>query len=189
MGLILHSPCNSSHKHSHGRSSSNSSETQGNINVRAAVIHVLGDFIQSVGVLVAALIIKLNPDAKIADPICTFIFSIIVIFTTKNVVRDTINVLMESVPFTVNYDTVMDLLNNIDGVRHVHSLHIWALTTNKIALTVHLAVDKFCDNEEILKTATKTIRTKFDIAHMTVQIEKYKSDIIGDCTECQVPKK
>lgn len=59
MGIILHAPC-SGGSHSHGLNHNHSSEKQGNINVRAAVIHVLGDFIQSIGVLVAAIIIKLN---------------------------------------------------------------------------------------------------------------------------------
>lgn len=56
--------------------------------------------------------------------------------------RDTINILMESVPLNIDYDNVVDVLLNLEGVRHVHSLHIWSLTTSKTALTVHLAVGK-----------------------------------------------
>lgn len=63
-------------------------------------------------------------------------------FTTKNVVRDTINILMESVPWDIDYNYVIDVLRTVDGVRHVHNLHIWSLTTNKHALIAHLAVGK-----------------------------------------------
>eukprot|EP00116_Pleurobrachia_bachei_P007124 sb/3467386/ len=66
-----------------------------NINVRAAFIHVVGDFIQSIGVLVAAIIIRIKPDWKIVDPICTFLFAILVLFTTINILKDALSVLME----------------------------------------------------------------------------------------------
>ncbi|CAF4329410.1 unnamed protein product, partial [Rotaria magnacalcarata] len=58
-----------------------------NINVRAAIIHVIGDFVQSVGVLCAAILIKFKPEYKLADPICTFIFSVLVLFTTITIMR------------------------------------------------------------------------------------------------------
>jgi cation diffusion facilitator family transporter len=66
-----------------------------NINVRAAFIHVLGDFFQSVGVLVAALVIYIEPEYSIVDPLCTFLFSVLVLITTFNIIRDVLNVLME----------------------------------------------------------------------------------------------
>lgn len=101
------------HGHSHGgqsdveasSSSSNSmpsEETQRkdghsrvNINVRAAFIHVIGDFIQSVGVFAAALVIYFKPEWVIVDPICTFLFSILVLGTTYSIIGDALNVLME----------------------------------------------------------------------------------------------
>lgn len=75
--------CQLNHGHGHGHSH--------NINVRAAFIHVLGDFIQSVGVLVAALLIYFL-DWKLADPICTFVFSVIVLATTFSILRDALQV-------------------------------------------------------------------------------------------------
>nr|CAI5849834.1 unnamed protein product [Callosobruchus analis] len=87
MGGILHGVCHAhgagGHNHMHdGHTGANDTS---NINVRAAAIHVLGDLLQSVGVLVAAIIIKFFPGAKMADPICTLIFSVIVICTTIRV--------------------------------------------------------------------------------------------------------
>jgi zinc transporter 2 len=73
-----------------------------NINIRAAVVHVIGDIIQSIGVIIAATLILFVPAAKIADPICTYLFSILVIFTTVPVFRDCIAVLMESVPTSID---------------------------------------------------------------------------------------
>ena len=73
-----------------------------NINVDAAYLHVLGDMIMSVGVVIAAIIIYLRPDWKIADPICTYIFSIIVCFTVKPIIKSCIQVLMEGSPQEIN---------------------------------------------------------------------------------------
>jgi len=70
--------------------------------MRAAFIHLIGDLIQSIGVIIASLIIKYNPTYKLADPICTFIFAILVFFTTLTIVRDCILVLMESTPSGIN---------------------------------------------------------------------------------------
>ena len=85
-----------SHEEAHGHShEEGSGGGQRNINVRAAFIHVLGDFFQSVGVLVAAIVIFFKPDWGIIDPICTFLFSILVLITTFNIIKDVLNVLME----------------------------------------------------------------------------------------------
>ena len=83
-------------EHGHSHSKTTKPKKRVNINVRAAFIHVLGDFCQSCGVFVAALVIYFVGDAaKIADPICTFVFSLLVLFTTVTILRDVVNVLME----------------------------------------------------------------------------------------------
>ena len=110
MGCSLHQH---GHGHYHGVSHSNNVEAgethiQGshghthdakgqkeNINVKAAFIHVIGDFVQSLGVFTAALVIYFKPEWKIVDPICTFVFSILVLGTTISILRNTMNVLME----------------------------------------------------------------------------------------------
>lgn len=83
MGWQLHD----SHGHSHGGGGGHSDE---NINVRAAFIHVLGDVLQSIGVFIAALLIYFIPSWQLADPICTFVFSIVVLATTITILKDTL---------------------------------------------------------------------------------------------------
>lgn len=89
MGWQLHG----THGHSHGGSSAGHSHAE-NINVRAAFIHVLGDVVQSIGVFCAAIVIYFKPSWQLADPICTFIFSIIVLYTTVTILKDAIMVSM-----------------------------------------------------------------------------------------------
>ncbi|XP_048077765.1 proton-coupled zinc antiporter SLC30A2 isoform X2 [Ursus arctos] len=133
MGLTLHQ---SGHGHSH-----DSSQPQENPSVRAAFIHVIGDFLQSIGILVAAYILYFKPEYKYVDPICTFLFSILVLGTTLTILRDVILVLMEGTPKGVDFTAVRDLLLSVEGVEALHSLHIWALTVAQPVLSVHIAIE------------------------------------------------
>lgn len=213
MGLILHGGCPQiphshgfgHHGHSHGFSEDsdnqlgpiahNSTSTHGhehspkstNINVRAATIHVLGDLIQSVGVFIAAVVIKFNPEAKAADPICTFIFAIVVLATTVPLFRDTCLILLEGFPPTLNYNQVSAVLNDIPGVKHVHSLHVWSLTAGKPALSVHLAVEGAVDRDAVTCRAQQILQTKFGIQFCTIQTESFDLMMINSCFECKPP--
>jgi len=99
-----------------------------NVNLRAAYIHILGDMLQSVGVIIAAAIIFWRPDYSIVDPICTFTFSIIVFIVTMNIVSDCLRIIMEATPKGIDVTAIVNELNNIKGVLEIHDLHIWALT-------------------------------------------------------------
>jgi len=157
------------------------------INLRAATIHVLGDLIQSIGVLISSVIIKINPEYKIADPICTLLFSVIVFATTVTIIRDTFLILLESKPTSQNYDAIYNDLFNLDYVVKVHDLHIWSLTTDKIILSVHLAVElsNSVKTEQILQNAIKMLRIKHKISKTTIQVEQYKASMMNDCEQCQ----
>ncbi|CAB3249051.1 unnamed protein product [Arctia plantaginis] len=118
-----------------------------NINLRAALIHVIGDLIQSCGVLLASILIKFYPEAKIVDPICTFVFSFLVLLTSARVVRDAVGMLMQAVPKHFRYRECVLALSSLNGVRHVHSVHAWALSTHHIVMTAHIAIDELTDPE------------------------------------------
>ncbi|KAM6218442.1 proton-coupled zinc antiporter SLC30A2 isoform 1-T1 [Rhynchocyon petersi] len=184
MGLALHQ---SGHGHSHGYGHShNTSEQQENPSVRAAFIHVIGDFLQSLGVLVAACILYFKPEYKYVDPICTFLFSFLVLGTTLTILRDVILVLMEGTPKGVDFTAVRDLLLSVEGVEALHSLHIWALTVAQPVLSVHIAIAQNADAQAVLKAASAQLQGKFHFHTMTIQIEDYSEDM-KDCQECQGP--
>ena len=83
-----------------------------NVNIRAAIIHIIGDIIQSIGVVIAALIIYFYPECNIIDPLCTFAFSIIVLFTTINITRYCLSILMESTPKKFNAEEIQKNIKN-----------------------------------------------------------------------------
>lgn len=98
------------HGHSHM-----GGKAEDSINVQAAFIHALGDLLQSVGVIIAGSILHFLPEWKIIDPICTFVFSIIVLFTTTGIFRSTVHVLMEGTPADINSSRLRASLRRISG--------------------------------------------------------------------------
>ncbi|XP_030046015.1 zinc transporter 2-like [Microcaecilia unicolor] len=159
----------------------------GNTSVKAAFIHVIGDLLQSLGVLVAAIIIYVKPQYKIADPICTFLFSIFVLGTTMTILKDVFWVLMEGVPRGIEFKSVKEVLLSVKGVKAVHSLRLWALTLNQNFMSVHLAIDENADAEDVLKEATAMMDSKFGFVTTTIQVEKFLEDM-SYCWQCQDPK-
>lgn len=181
------------HGHSHGgvESQKHGHQHDGagkdNINVRAAFIHVIGDFIQSLGVLIAAFIIYYKKDYAIVDPICTFFFSVLVLFTTFAILRETLNVLMEGMPKGMNFQEVMKLIYTIPGVVKVHNLRIWSLSMDKTALSAHIVIAKGENPITILKAASNIIRQDLGVFDLTLQVEEYREDM-QDCNKCKEPK-
>uniref|UniRef100_T1IRQ1 Cation efflux protein transmembrane domain-containing protein n=1 Tax=Strigamia maritima TaxID=126957 RepID=T1IRQ1_STRMM len=138
MGSVLHTCCHCPHGSSLVGHTHSSHSHKSNINVRAAFIHVIGDLLQSIGVLVTALIINFRPEYHLADLICTFFFSALVLLTTIGILKAVIRVLMEGFPSEINYKNVTSDLESIEGVECVKSLHMWSLTVGKHVLIAHL---------------------------------------------------
>nr|XP_020483462.1 zinc transporter 2-like [Labrus bergylta] len=182
MILILHQS-GSSHGHSHSLpSSSMQRDTQshghghhhghGNASVKAAFIHVVGDLVQSVGVLLAATIIHFWPEYKVVDPICTFLFSVLVVGTTLPVSKDIFRILMEGAPQHVTFSSVRDVLLSVRGVVSVHNLHMWSLNLNQSLLSVHVVAGKDADSQSVLTKTTKRVRSEFGFSSITIQVER-----------------
>ncbi|NWV34591.1 ZNT3 protein, partial [Grantiella picta] len=148
----------------------------GSTSVRAAFVHVVGDLLQSVSVLVAATIIYFKPQCKIADPISTLFFSVFVLGSTTTILRDVFRVLMEGTPRDVEFDAVKKVLLGTSGVQGVHDLHLWALTLNHSAMSVHVAVDANADPEMVLQEVTAQLQSRFGFALCTVQVERHREE-------------
>ncbi|KJH48739.1 metal tolerance protein 1 domain protein [Dictyocaulus viviparus] len=164
----------------------NHSSSTPNINVRAAFIHVIGDLVQSIGVLIAALIIFFNKDWAIVDPICTLIFSVIVLCTTIYILKDAMVVLLEGRPSTIDFSNVFTSLERIKGVRKVHDLRIWALTMDKVAISVHLEVAQPEIAQSVLRETRTMLRQVYGVHESTIQIEDHVAE--KDCNRCDIPK-
>ena len=139
--------------------------------IRAAYIHIIGDMIQSLGVLIAAIIIYLfqetHPGIRIFDPICTFVFAIIVLCTTIPVSKDCINVLMEAAPGDINAEKLYNELQKVIGVVNIHDIHIWCISIGRPSISLHILSNS---PQKTLEQAT-LICQKYGIHHCTIQVE------------------
>lgn len=147
------------------------------MNLHAAYLHVLADLAQSVVVLIAGLIIYIKPTWQLADPICTLIFSILVCYSTVGVIRSSLSVLLEEVPPGVNWEEIFDAISAVEGVSHVHDLHIWSISHGNYILSVHATAEK---SVQAYKDIRKVCNQR-NISHLTVQLQP--SDV-DDCLTC-----
>ncbi|KAI3505335.1 hypothetical protein L1887_27425 [Cichorium endivia] len=151
----------------------NKANKRSNINVHGAYLHVLGDSIQSVGVMMGAAAIWYNPRWTLVDPICTLLFSIIVLYTTINMLRDILEVLMESTPREIDATSLERGLCEINEVVAIHELHIWAITVGKILLACHVKIRREANADLVLDKVVDYIRREYNIIHVTIQIERH----------------
>uniref|UniRef100_F1S270 Proton-coupled zinc antiporter SLC30A8 n=1 Tax=Sus scrofa TaxID=9823 RepID=F1S270_PIG len=177
LSVILHQRC-PGHNHK---------EVQANASVRAAFVHALGDLFQSISVLTSALIIYFKPDYKMADPICTFVFSVLVLASTITLLKDFSILLMEGVPKNLSYDGVKELILAVDGVVSVHSLHIWSLTMNQVILSAHVAAAASWDSQVVRREIAKALSSSFPVHSLTIQMEP-PADQDSDCLFCEDPR-
>jgi cobalt-zinc-cadmium efflux system protein len=157
-----------------------SSAKNENINVKAAYLHVLSDSIGNVGTIVAGVILWLT-DWRPIDPIITIVFSGLMLMSSWSLVKEAIGILMESTPTHVNPSQVRQELQIIEGVREAHDLHIWAVSSGKLALSVHLISEK---SESVLNQANRILEEKFGIIHTTIQVEHPNHFQSKRCYDC-----
>uniref|UniRef100_A0A8C2UZM3 Proton-coupled zinc antiporter SLC30A8 n=1 Tax=Chinchilla lanigera TaxID=34839 RepID=A0A8C2UZM3_CHILA len=155
----------------------NHKEVQANASVRAAFVHTLGDVFQSVSVLINALIIHFKPDYKIADPICTFVFSIL----------DFTILLMEGAPKGLHYNSVRELILAVNGMASVLSLHIWSLTMHQVILSVHVATVAGWDSHIVRRGVARALSNSLTVHSLTIQMES-PADQDPNCLFCEDPQ-
>ncbi|MFQ6659172.1 hypothetical protein Gotur_028172 [Gossypium turneri] len=143
-----------------------------NINVQGAYLHVLGDSIQSIGVMIGGAIIWYKPEWKIVDLICTLIFSVVVLGTTIKMLRSILEVLMESTPREIDATKLETGLLEMGDVVAIHELHIWAITVGKVLLACHVKIRPEADADIVLDNVIEYIRREYNISHVTIQIER-----------------
>lgn len=145
-------------------------ETKENLNIKSAFMHVLGDLLGSVGAIIAALLIIFF-GWNIADPIASMIVSVLVLYSGWHILRDAVNILMESKPANIDTAEVKRAIKSIDGVIDIHDLHIWMITQEFLSLTTHVSVKNNSDRDVLLNQITEIIKQKTGITHITVQLE------------------
>ncbi|WP_175987147.1 cation diffusion facilitator family transporter [Bacillus sp. Marseille-Q1617] len=147
-------------------------DTEENLNLRAAFLHVLGDLLGSVGAIAAALLI-LFFDWGWADPAASVIVALLVLISGWRVTKDAVHVLMEGTPKNVDLNDVIAAIENVEGIERIHDLHVWSITSGQNALSCHAVVSEeltICESQELLRKIEQELAHK-GIGHVTVQLE------------------
>ncbi|XP_052372769.1 zinc transporter 4 [Oncorhynchus keta] len=174
-----------SHGHSHDGPPAQG--PQGSLAVRAAFIHALGDLVQSIGVLIAAYIVRFKPEYKLADPICTYIFSILVLFTTIRIIRDTGVIILEGAPRHVDVQRIREDLLKLEDVQSVDELNVWALTGDKTTALAHLRLSPSSASawEDVQAKARHLLIHTYGLTRCTVQVQTHRNRATRTCTHCR----
>lgn len=143
--------------------------SQESINMRGAFLHVLTDILGSIGAIAAALVM-LTTGWYYADPLISVVIGLLVIFSGGRLLRETVEILMEGTPKSVDIGGVEKALLSLPGVVGVHDLHIWTVTSGFLCMSGHLKLSE-PDGGRILGDATKLLQEHFGIGHSTMQIE------------------
>jgi cobalt-zinc-cadmium efflux system protein len=151
------------------------------LNVRAAYLHILGDVLGSIGVIISGIILW-TTHWNLIDPIITILFTLTILRSSGKVIKQTIRILMESAPEGIEPEAVEKALEGLPGVKEVHDLHIWSASHHKIVLSVHLIADPSLDT---LGEAHKLLEARFGIKHMTIQVEDPKRFEPKYCYDCE----
>jgi cobalt-zinc-cadmium efflux system protein len=140
------------------------------LNVRGALVHVIGDLLSSIAALIAGAVIYATGWLLI-DPILSILIAVLILTTTLKLLRDTLHVLMEGVPAAVDLAEIGGALAELNGVSEVHDLHVWSIGSERVALSAHLEIEQLDRWPAILHDAQRVLRERFGVDHVTLQPE------------------
>ena len=141
-----------------------------NINARAAFLDALSDSLSSLGAVVAGLVIALTGFQR-ADPLASLFIAVLILVAAWRLLREVLQVLLEGVPPGIDLADVVQTMVGVAGVRAVHDVHVWTVTSGYVALSAHAELDDTEDPHQVLDALTDTLARRFHIAHVTIQSE------------------
>jgi len=162
------------------------SAQQHDLNIRSAFVHMLGDLLGAIGIIVGALIIRFSGWVQV-DPVLSMLIGALIIWTAWDIIKESLNILLEGSPRGVELPSVIAEMQGIEGVLDVHDLHIWSLGSSTHALSCHVLIEDVPPSASdcILKKLNDVLADRFHIRHTTVQFE-HVSCAVSE-TGCVIP--
>jgi cobalt-zinc-cadmium efflux system protein len=140
------------------------------LNVRAAYVEVLSDALTSLGVVAAALTVLMT-GWRAADPLVSAAIAVFIVPRTWRLLRQAVNILLEGTPPHLDLRQIQGAMEEVSGVRRVHDLHVWTLTSGREAMSAHVVVDDLAGGEQMLDRLHALLHSCFGIDHTTIQLE------------------
>lgn len=152
------------------------------LNIRAALLHVMSDILGSISALIAGTVIYFT-HWMLIDPILSILIGVLILISSLSLIRESLLILMEGVPGHINLKNVSQALLKILGVQAIHDLHIWTLSSGKVALSAHVNIHDLNTWQTTLEEIRNVLKSNYRIDHITLQPE---FDVV-DCKPCQEP--
>lgn len=150
------------------------SESKHDLNVRAVFVHMMGDALGAAGIVGGAIGIRYTGWFQI-DPVLSILIGLLIVWTAWDIIRESLNVLLEGLPSGMSLDSVCQRMRELEGVIDVHDLHIWSLGSNAHALSCHVLIDDMPpSSSDAILTRINQLLTSLHIHHTTVQFEHVK---------------
>ncbi|MCS4487098.1 cation diffusion facilitator family transporter [Staphylococcus americanisciuri] len=147
-------------------------KAENNINIQSALWHFMGDLLNSVGVIVAVVLIHLT-GIQLIDPILSMIIALVILRGGYKIMRNTWHILMEAVPEGLDIDEIINAMTSVEGVLDVHEFHLWSITTDHHSMSAHIVLDSR-SSEDAYRTINKLerlLKEQYHLSHTTLQIE------------------
>ena len=141
------------------------------LNTRAALLHVVGDLVGSVAAITAGAVIHFTGWQPI-DPLLSIVIAVLILASTIRLLRNALHVLMEGVPAGLRMEEIAGALKELEGVRTVHDLHVWTISSGQSALSAHMELDDLARWPAMLERARRMLHGRFGIDHVTLQPEQ-----------------
>lgn len=141
-----------------------------NLNIKSALWHFIGDLLNSVGVILSAIIIYFT-DYKIIDPIISMVIGAVILIGGFKILQESYFILMETVPEKFNLDAIRQDITAVEGVKDVHEMHLWTVTSDHYSFTAHVFLHEDSEPLKAVSTITRLLKEKYGLQHSTVQIE------------------
>lgn len=152
--------------------------SQHDINIRGAFLHMAGDAAISLGVALSGLII-MQTHWLWLDPLVSLAIGLFIIIATWRLLRDSVTMALHAVPANIDATDVRHWLEGLDGVKTVHDLHIWAMSTTGVALSAHLLIPGGHPGDAFIQKVTHDLEHRFHIGHVTLQVEIGDQECVG----------
>jgi cobalt-zinc-cadmium efflux system protein len=140
------------------------------LNMRGAFLHVLGDTIGSVGAIIAGILMLMR-QWYLADPVVSIIVGGLVLFSSYELVRESVDILLEGTPRHLKIPQILGDLGSVNSVVSVHDLHVWSITSEVPAMSCHVVLKRGEDSGTVLRILWRLMQEKYGIEHTTIQIE------------------
>jgi len=142
------------------------------INIRSAFVHMLGDLVGSIGIVIGAVVIRYTGWQQI-DPLLSILIGVLIIWTAWDIIKESLNILLEGLPRGLALQSVVAAMRDVEGVLDVHDLHIWSLGSDTRALSCHVLIEDLppSTSDRTLRRINDVLCERFHIRHTTVQFE------------------